>query len=456
MDKSITVFEYGYLADEANKKESKRINWISSAAFKYLKQLCLCTESESSFIRLKMIDSTEVLQTQNYAGMILTPDGTQIEILPKIGKATYQQQNTAAEEQSRESLLVMLACLGDFRHLKTETADIKQRKMPLLEVFISQFLSSVNHLIKRGIRSDYTLREDNLLFLKGKLQVGKQLKHNLINKHKFHVEFEEFLADRPENRIIHSALHCVKKLSRSMANQRLQQELAFTFADIPVSKDHHQDFQRQRIDRGMTHYETPLAWSKLILNAFSPLTMKGSHSATSLLFPMEAVFESYVAFQLHLFVNTGYQVKSQISSSKLVKHVDKDWFQLKPDLLIHDAGKSVCVLDTKWKTLDVSKANGTDKYGLSQADIYQMFAYGHNYLSGEGDMFLIFPYQNNFDCPVIEPFIFTDINGKETNLRLWLVPFQILPTKGKLMLSPKADSSPMNTIYTADVFYRNR
>jgi 5-methylcytosine-specific restriction enzyme subunit McrC len=81
-----------------------------------------------------------------------------------------------------------------------------------------------------------------------------------------------------------------------------------------------------------------------------------------------------------------------------------------------------------------------------------MFAYGHNYLNGEGDMFLIFPYQNDFDCPVVEPFIFTNTNGNENTLRLWLVPFQILPNKGKLMLSAKANSAPMNTIFTPDVF----
>ncbi|MDO6678427.1 McrC family protein [Shewanella sp. 4_MG-2023] len=452
MDKSITVFEYGYLADESDKKESKRINWISSAAFKYLKQLCLCNESESSFIRLRMIDNTEVLQTQNYAGVILTPDGTQIEILPKIGKAAYQLQNKLAEDESRESLLVMLACLGSFRHIKTEAANIKQQKMPLLDVFISQFLASVNHLIKRGLRSDYTQREDNLRYLKGKLQVGKQLKHNLVNKHKFHVEFEEFIADRPENRIIHSALNCVKKLSRSMANQRLQQELAFAFADIPVSRDHHQDFQRQRIDRGMVHYETPLAWAKLILNAVSPLTMKGSHSATSLLFPMEAVFESYVAAQLPRLINDGFQLETQTRSTKLVKHGNSDWFLLKPDLLIREGIEPLCVLDTKWKNIDISKANGTDKYGLSQADIYQMFAYGHNYLGGEGDMFLIFPYHDKFPKAVELPFVFTDKDGEESQLRLWLVPFQIQADYGRLLMPDRAKSTCVQKVFKPEVF----
>lgn len=451
MDKSITVFEYGYLADEADKKESKRIHWISSAAFGYLKRLCLCSESESSFIRLRMIDSTEVLQTQNYAGVILTPDGTQIEILPKIAKAAYQQPSKLAQDESRESLLMMLACLGDLRHIKTESANIKQQKMPLLEVFISQFLGSVNHLIKSGLRSDYTLREDNLFYLKGKLQVAKQLKHNLVNQHKFHVEFEEFLADRPENRIIHSALHCVKKLSRSMANQRLQQELSFAFADIPVSRDHHQDFQRQRIDRGMAHYETPLAWAKLILNALSPLTMKGSHSATSLLFPMEAVFESYVAAQLPKQLKADYQLKTQVQSSYLVKHANQNWFQLKPDLLIKQGKDNLCVLDTKWKMLDSNMANGTDKYGLSQSDIYQMFAYGHNYIAGGGDIYLIYPAQANFESPIELPFEYTNTSGEPTGLKLWVVPYKIDKCGGKLLL-PTASKSGVSSPFRKDLF----
>jgi 5-methylcytosine-specific restriction enzyme subunit McrC len=45
----------------------------------------------------------------------------------------------------------------------------------------------------------------------------------------------------------------------------------------------------------MSYYESALDWAKLILRGFSPVSGVGKHDAPSLLFPMEAVFEAYVA-----------------------------------------------------------------------------------------------------------------------------------------------------------------
>lgn len=42
-------------------------------------------------------------------------------------------------------------------------------------------------------------------------------------------------------------------------------------------------------------------------------------------------------------------------------------------------GYDVLVLDTKWKLLDGLKANGKDKYGLSQSGFYQLQAFGPCY-----------------------------------------------------------------------------
>lgn len=147
--------------------------------------------------------------------------------------------------------------------------------MPLLEVFISQFLDSVNTLVKKGLRSDYVRCEENLSYLKGKLNTARQLRQNIIIKHKFHCEYDEFLVDRPANRLLHSALVALTAITRSGSNQRLLQELTFIFCEVPLSTDYKCDFARLRIDRGMSHYQTPLAWAKLILEGFSPQTMSG-------------------------------------------------------------------------------------------------------------------------------------------------------------------------------------
>jgi 5-methylcytosine-specific restriction enzyme subunit McrC len=207
-------------------------------------------------------------------------------------------------------------------------------------------------------------------------------------------------------------------LSASQANQQLARELNFVFADVPVSAQPRIDFQRARLDRGMGYYADALAWARLILDGESPLTGTGSHSASSLLFPMEAVFEAFVAKHLAKQLARPLILKTQARSHHLVRHREQNWFRLKPDLLIRDAERDLLVLDTKWKLLDGLKANGTDKYGLSQSDFYQLHAYGQSYLDGQGDVVLVYPKTASFDGP-LPVFEFPTVEG----LRLWVLPF---------------------------------
>lgn len=413
---SITVFEFGYLGVGEKAEHSKRISRISQSSFAYLKQLCLCDESESRFLTLKSIDNTEVLQLQNYAGVLFTPDGTQIEVLPKIGRKLDGEDGQA---RARNSLLNMLSTLGTFRHIRTNSANLSKSRMPLLEVFIGQFLDSVNVLIKKGLRSDYIGRENNLSFLKGKLLVSKQLKKNSINKHKFYVEHDEFILDRPVNRLIHLALNKVSTYSSSVVNQKLAKELLFAFTDIPISKNIKRDVSAVKLDRGMNYYKEPFNWAKLIIEGFSPLTMRGCSYASSLLFPLESVFESYVASVIAAQLPQNMHLKPQANVESLVSFNKRKLFRLQPDLLITDNENRTAVLDTKWKLIDITKDNGSDKFGLSQSDLYQMFAYGHKYLSGSGDLFLIYPSHDDFMEPIAYPFEY----GGE--LKLWVIPFDV-------------------------------
>lgn len=414
----ITVFEFGYLGVGEKSEQSKRITEISKSAFIYLKQLCLCDESESRFLRLKSIENVEVLQLQNYAGVLFTPDGTQIEVLPKIGR---KLDDEGGIEKARGSLLNMLMTLGIFRHIQTHSANLTQSKMPLLEVFISQFLDSVTTLIKKGLRSDYVSRESNLSFLKGKLLVGKQIRSNSINKHNFYVEHDEFLLDRPINRLIHTALNIVSRYTTSAENQKILKELLFEFSDILLSSNVKKDLSSVKLDRGMKYYEIPLEWTKLILDGFSPLTMKGSSYAFSLLFPLESVFESYVASVLLTLLPENMRLDTQLKTKSLAVFNKRKFFELRPDLFITNKHSSNIILDTKWKLIDSTKDNGTDKFGLSQSDLYQMFAYGHKYLNGNGELFLIYPSHDDFIYPIQFSF---EYSGR---LKLWVIPFDTSP-----------------------------
>jgi 5-methylcytosine-specific restriction enzyme subunit McrC len=101
----------------------------------------------------------------------------------------------------------------------------------------------------------------------------------------------------------------------------------------------------------------------------------------------------------------------------LCEHDKGQMFQLRPDLLVIQ-GNSICaVLDTKWKL--INSANKSDKYGLSQSDFYQLFAYGHKYLQGgKGPMMLIYPKTAAFTKPL-------PVFDYGNDLRLWVVPFDL-------------------------------
>jgi 5-methylcytosine-specific restriction enzyme subunit McrC len=409
-----TVFEYGYLTSDRAASDELGAKPISKRAFEYLKDVSLSAgESDTNkCLGLTKRFGHELLQVKNYVGVMFTPTGEHIEVLPKTGRKSESTEQAITE--SREMLLMMLQHLGAFRYVASNQASVASKEMPLLEVFIVQFLQSVNTLVKRGLKSDYVTQEANLHFQKGKLKVSQQIRHNVVNKHNFYVEYDEYLINRPANRLIKTALLKLSNYTRLATNQKLLRELQFAFADVPTSKSVKQDINALKLDRGMVDYHSPIAWAKLILDGFSPLSMKGDSSALSLLFPMEAVFESYVASVLRKQLPDGAELTTQASSKYLVTHNQRSQFQLKPDLLLTLPDNSKLILDTKWKLIDTEEHN----YGLSQSDLYQMFAYGHKYLNGKGDLFLIYPAHQSFNQPIECSF---DFNGA---LRLWVVPFE--------------------------------
>ncbi len=74
------------------------------------------------------------------------------------------------------------------------------------------------------------------------------------------------------------------------------------------------------------------------------------------------------------------------------------------------------IMDTKWKLLNSNDKQR--KYNLKETDFYQLFAYGHKYQSGAGDMVLIYPKHQEFEHP-LSCFKLGD------DMRLWVMPFDL-------------------------------
>jgi 5-methylcytosine-specific restriction enzyme subunit McrC len=432
---SITCYEFHKLVasapDDHESEDSENLKKINPNVFAWLERTARyhTVPGSPAWVRPSRQRGAAAVELTSYVGVVRAPDGTQIEILPKIGRASKDEV-----DKTRALLVNMLRSLPGFKHIKTADAVLQVRKMRLLDVFIWEFLRATQVIVKRGLRGGYSTRRDNLAALRGKLQISTHLRENLVRRDRFFSEFDEFSTDRAENRLLHTALRRSLSWASSVEIQQLARELCFVFSDVPESTIPSVDMQFVKLDRDMGYYAEALAWAELILQGLSPLTGLGRNEAPSLLFPMQDVFEAYVAKHLKSQLQPLFKLQQQSNKLSLVSHRDEKWFQLKPDLLVNDSGGNACmILDTKWKLLDASKGNSRDKFGLSQSDFYQMYAYGQTYLKGEGDMVLIYPKTREFDRALA---VFEFPESKE--LRLWVLPFcferqhMILPTCGAL------------------------
>ncbi len=408
----IIVREYGCLgtADNDQNMDYRR---VSTQTFELLRKLAYNPEREhAELIRPCRYEGHECLQVVNYVGLIQLQNGDQIEILPK----TSLQEKSL--ENSRNILWRMLHIANNVPYVDSGAADLSTLEDSWLEALTSLVLQETGLLIKKGIRNLYVRRQEEFGFLKGQLRVAAQMRARPGTQHRFHVSYDQFLPDRAENRLIKRCLEVLNRWTTSLENKRLCREYLFTLDNIPALNNHKADLKAWRNNRNMAYYQPLLPWIRLILSNEAPVFSQGIQQGCSLLFPMEALYENYVTRILQDRLPRDCQLVAQASGESLVKHQEQNWFRLRPDLMITQDGQRVAILDTKWKLIQSNQGNARDKYGISQADMYQLFAYGQKYLGGKGELFLIYPSHEAFTAP-LPPFHFDD------KLALWALPFDL-------------------------------
>lgn len=345
----------------------------------------------------------------SYVGIIELPSGFQIEILPKVSLG--EDDNNA---KTKRIFLKMLSCLKDFDGKVFSSASLNADKMNLYEIFIRMYIQEAWTLVKRGIKSDYISNEDNLSVYKGKLNVSRHITLNAAHKERFYMMFDEYQVNRPENKLIKTTLLKLLSITRNTDNAREIKQLLYSFELVEESDNYEKDFSKVSLTRGMKEYELLIQWAKIFLLNKSFTTFSGKNSGKALLFPMEQVFEAYIAKQVKLLFenqsNGMISVSAQDSGYYLFDEPRK--FKLRPDIVIKNAlseKHKVVIMDTKWKRLN---RNPASNYGISQADMYQMYAYSKKYRTP--DIWLIYPINDEVrDLPAIS---FNAIENKNSNV----------------------------------------
>lgn len=402
------ISEFGIIKRKANYPENQdNFNevFLSDKHFSFLKEIIFSDKNEN-LLQYSAKHGKEQIQVKNYVGVLEVKDLT-LEILPKIGKIS--------EKEARRALLKMLRALPNSPFKTLGQAHLNLCHLPLFEIFIYAFFTELENLLKGGLMCSFKNTEQQQNFIKGKLNFSEQLKKNLINSHQFQVSFDEFSPSFSLNKIIKSTLIFLEKQHFDNTNKNTFRSITEFFNEIEPSENLEKDFADfEKHQQLYGNFKTLISWCKIFLSNRTFMPSVGSFRQSSLLFPTEVLFENFVGKSIKKHFSDSFDVHLKASSKHLIEnHLERPKFRLIPDILLKNQSESI-ILDTKWKIIDSTKIK--QNYGIEQADLYQIYAYGKKYDCRQ--LFLVYPAHENFREPL-------QVFDYEHNMSLIVLPFDV-------------------------------
>lgn len=420
MNRQYTLTEFGTICrkdDYPDGVNSLTALYLPDAAFATLKELAVSPDMEGA-LEFRWHQGRERLRTRNYVGLLETRSGLQLEILPKLTAPRAESAGVLSVGDHRLALLRMLRQVRHSPFRQAGMARVGAARLPLWEWVITAFLNDVSPMVKQGLHRAYVRTEANLPVLKGKWRVADQLQQSVHGANRFAVTYHAFTDDIPPNQLLKACLAFILPRARTLTNQTKCRQLLFALDGVSAPASINAALASIKAnDRLRQRYAPVVRWSEVLLLHQSVGVLAGAYPTLSLLFPMERVFEEYVAAGFRRVV-PAHELSIQESSAYLVDdHRGNPTFRLRPDLIIRQPGRLI-VLDTKWKRIDGSGLRtNAGGYGIEQADLYQLYAYGKKYQATE--LVLIYPANETFTKPL-------QLFGYEATLPLQVVPFDVM------------------------------
>lgn len=373
-NEELILKEWGYLPVDGTNLRNEEANGLFKAAEHAARELRL---PEGAVLN-RVVGGLKAGQVCG----VITYRGRSLEILPKI-------DGTGTE--SRLSLVRMLSVAYDLRVSEGELAQLQTQRKTLLELLIGLFAHRLTHAMKGGLQRQYLHHEEDLPFLRGSLDVGRQLSRRPVAATLLMCRFDELSENTPINRLLKATALRLFRVCRSSNTRRQLQSILDSFHSVantnsPLS-------ERIHLDRSAAAFSALIPLARLLLSGDWQNTTSGRSAGTALLFPMNILFEQYITKRAQQTLGREI-VRKQHSKHHALRN---QLFQLRPDLVFeYDAGP--VILDTKWKQLD---RKDPKKLGVSQSDIYQMLAYGHSYTTAEQKprLVLLYPHHADLDEP---------------------------------------------------------
>ncbi len=337
-----------------------------------------------------LVDHHKHLSTRQVIG-VLAGKGCSLEILPKVDPDSPGEDAVTV----RQRLIGMLDVALGFDLSSGGAAQLARQGETLLDILIRLFADRLLDEVRRGLPRRYLLCEDDLPALRGRMDVVRQFTHHAVRPDRLACRFDSLESDTPLLQVMKATVVFLGRHVRAAETRRRLTELRHLLdevSDVPPSS---LPWDRVQLDRSNRRWRSLFDLAKLFLKRDWQAThhREKAGEGVTLLFPMNDLFESYVAALLRRAL-AGSDI--EVTEQGGLKYCLGEWregesceghlFQTRPDILLRRGGEIVSIIDTKWKAISKPFEG---KGGVSQADVYQLMAYARIYECS--DLMLLYP-----------------------------------------------------------------
>lgn len=316
------------------------------------------------------------IRFKEYVGVIQVGK-TVIQILPKADNAFVGSDE---KKQWSNVLVDMLFAVDVFDIQAPSSSSLKLKSNSILDLYFELFINEVEYLLHNGLIKQYRKKEGNVTALKGNLQFGKQIQHNLTHQERFYVRHTTYDVEHKFNFILYKTIRLLKQINTNVGLHSRIGALLLHFPEMPEIKVTEATFDKLVFTRKNQSYKKPIGIAKLLLLKYSPDINNGGNDVLALLFDMNKLWEQFVYVSLRKHKQNNITITAQ-TSKQFWKSESGVHSKMRPDIVVNKDKVECVVLDTKWKNL-----NGSNP---SPDDLRQMFVY-HEYY-GAKKVALVYP-----------------------------------------------------------------
>ncbi|MBC8134497.1 MAG: hypothetical protein H8F28_01250 [Fibrella sp.] len=411
--------------------ETRRYDWTD----RDLRAIVRLNQGAGAELVRAVVDARghKCLRAFQHVGVLRLAPGRTVHIVPKIHRPTGEDVTDGGVRRALQALIRWLGYAGTLPFHAAERAALEMQNPDWFEVMTRFFAENLRNEWRRGpVRTYISQDDDHSSNLVGRWRVADQLRRP-AEKSVFCVTRDEFSGDTPLNRVLRYVCELLRRRTADRQNRAILDGVAGEMDADAITLPHSvtlADADPARIlSRLNVRYAPLLSLARLFLSNRSAELLPGQTDDTetwAFTLDMNHLFEQFVAG--FIARHRTLCLPDDLADCTILPQTrgairylatretppTQNLFALEPDIAFQNpADKSFpLLLDTKYKRLD---GNERTNLGVSQSDLYQMFAYAHRYDCPR--VILLYPATTDAEIGERAVFRFGDFGATNETLR---------------------------------------